>query len=200
MSLALKAQSYTGEAKINKLAKMAIINELPFDADVTEDAIKKKMTQLGYTSKKDNGYLVYRNVNLPELGPATYNLYFKTERKSKKEQQTSLIYMLISDTYDAFLTDSRDAQVVSKGKEFLNTFDKPAADVSVENNIKAEEENLKKAEKRYNNAIDDGKELEDKKRKIEKDIEDNRKEQEQRKVELQRQQQALEMAKSKRRQ
>lgn len=194
------AQSYTGETKINKLPKTAIINELPFSEDVTEEAIKKRMSQLGYTSKKDNGYLVYKNVNLPELGTSSYNLYFKSERKSKKEQQTSLIYMLISDSYDAFLSESRDMQVINNGKTFLNSFGTPAQDVSIENNIKSEEENLKKAEKKYNNSVDDGKDLEEKKRKIEKDIEENRKDQEQRKVDLDRQRQAVEAAKARRRQ
>ena len=200
LTITSSGQSYTGETKINKLQKMAVINELPYNADVTEDAVKKKMSQLGYSSKKDNGYLAYKNVTLPELGTATYNLYFKTERKSKKDQETSLVYMLISDQYDAFLTESRDAEVISNGKRFLNTFNTPAQDVSIENDIKAQEDNLKKAEKKYNNAVDDGKSLDDKRRKIEKDIEDNKKEQEQKRADMETQRQVLETARSKRRQ
>jgi len=194
------SQSYTGETKINKMPKLAIINELPFAEDVTEDAVKKKMSELGFTSKKDNGYLVYKNVALPELGTGTYNLYFKTEQKSRKEKASSLIYMLISDTYEAFVTESRDPSLISSGKVFLNSFNTPAQDVATENDIRDQEENLKKIEKKYNNAVEDGKSLEEKRKKIEKDILDNIKEQDQKKVDLERQRQVLETARAKRRQ
>ncbi len=198
--ISAKAQSYTGETKINKMAKMAIINELPFTADVTEDAVKKKMSQLGYTGKKDNGYMVYKNVSLPEIGTATYNLYFKTERKSRQQKEVSLIYMLITDSYDAFVTEERDAEVISNGKRFLNSFNTPAQDVAIENDIKDQEDNLKKAEKRYNNAVSDGKDLEEKRKKIERDIEDNKKDQEQRRVDVEKQKQVLDAARARRRQ
>ena len=65
---------------------MAVINELPYSADILEDAIKKKMTQLGFTGKQDNGYIVYKKVSMPTLGPGTYNLYFKADKKSRKEK------------------------------------------------------------------------------------------------------------------
>ncbi|TDH20873.1 hypothetical protein EXU57_21000 [Segetibacter sp. 3557_3] len=196
--LAATSQSYTGQTKINKISKMAIINELPFNADVTEDAIKKRMSQLGLSAKKDNGYLVFKNVSLPELGPATYNLYFKSERKSKKEDESALLYMLISDSYDSFISESSDPELISNGKRFLNTFNTPAAGIAIENDIRTQEEGLKKAEKRYNNAVDEGRSLEEKRRKIDRDIEENRKDQEQKKVELERQRQAFEAARSKR--
>lgn len=199
-SIAAYSQSYMGEARINRMTKPAIINELPFNADVTEDAVRKRMSQFGYSPKKDDGYLIYKNVSLPELGPATYNLYFKTDRKSRKDQGTSLIYLLISDSYDAFVTEARDTAVIRNAKTFLNSFATPAQDVSIENEIRAKEEDVKKAEKRYNNAVEDGKDLEEKRKKIEKNIEENKKEQEQRRLDIERQKQALEAARARRRQ
>ncbi len=35
------AQSYTAETKINKMSKMAVVNEIPFTPDVTDDAVKE---------------------------------------------------------------------------------------------------------------------------------------------------------------
>ncbi len=145
--------------------------------------------------------MMYKNVNIPELGPGTYNLYFKTERKGRKDKETTLLYMLISDSYDAFIDEQRDsAGVISRGKSFLNTFNLPAQDVYIENDIKEQEDNLRKAEKRYSSAVSDGNDLEKKRRKIENDIEDNKKEQEQRRIEVERQKQVLESARAKRRQ
>ena len=62
------------------------------------------------------------------------------------------------------------------------------------------EESVKKAEKRYNNAVDDGNDLEKRRRKIEDDIAQNKKDQEQRRIEVDRQKQALEAARNRRKQ
>lgn len=194
------AQSYVGEAKINRMPKMAIINELPYSIQVSTNGIKKKMSQMGFTGKENNGYLVYKNVDLPELGPGKYNLYFKAEKKSKKEGDQSLVYMLISDSYDAFVDETRNAEVVSNGKMFLNTLNVQAESASVDKEILDAEESVKKAEKRYSNALDDGNDLEKRRRKIEDDISQNKKDQEQRRLDVDRQKQALEAARNKRKQ
>lgn len=192
------AQSYVGETKINRMPKMAIINELSYSSDVSMNGIKKKMSQLGYTGKENDGYLVYRNVDMPDIGPGKYNLYFKSERKSKKEDNRSTVYMLISDSYDAFINETRDAEAVKNGKAFLNTLEVQAASAAIDKEILNEEENLKKAEKRLNNAVDDGNDLEKKRRKLEEDIAQNKKDQETRKAEVERQKQVLEAARNKR--
>jgi hypothetical protein len=189
------AQSYVGETKINKLPKMAIINELPYSPDVATNGIKKKMSQMGYTGKENDGYLVYKNV-----GPGKYNLYFKTERLSKKESSQSKVYMLISDSYDAFINETRDGDAVRNGKSFLNSLGVQAESASIDKEVLTEEENLKKAEKRYNNAVDDGNDLEKKRRKLEEDIAENKKAQELRKAEIEKQKQVVEAARNKRKQ
>jgi hypothetical protein len=194
------AQSYVGETKINKLPKMAIINELPYSPDVATNGIKKKMSQMGYTAKENDGYLVYKNVSMPEIGPGKYNLYFKTERLNKKESGQSKVYMLISDSYDAFINETRDGDAVRNGKSFLNSLGVQAESASVDKEILNEEENLKKAEKRYNNAVDDGNDLEKKRRKLEEDIAENKKAQELRKAEIEKQKQVVEAARNKRKQ
>jgi hypothetical protein len=194
------AQSYVGETKINKMPKMAIINELPYSPEIAESGIKKKMSQMGFSGKENDGYIVYKNVSMPEIGPGKYNLYFKTERRSKKETGQSLVYMLISDSYDAFINETRDADAVKNGKSFLNTLNVQAESASIDKEIQNEEENLKKAEKRYNNAVEDGSDLEKKRRKLEADIEQNKKDQEQKKLEIEKQKVVLEAARNKRKQ
>jgi hypothetical protein len=194
------AQSYVGEAKINRMPKMAIINELPYSPDVATNGIKKKMSQMGFTGKENDGYLVYKNVDMPELGSGKYNLYFKTERLGKKESGQSKVYMLISDSYDAFINETRDGDAVRNGKSFLNTLNVQAESASIDKDILNEEENLKKAEKRYNNAVDDGNDLEKKRRKLEEDIAENKKAQESRKAEIEKQKQVVDAARNKRKQ
>lgn len=192
------AQSYTGETKINSMKKLAVINDMPYAADIAEDAIKKKMSQFGYTGKEDKGFIVYKNVSIPSLGPATYNLYFKAEKKSKKDKEQSTMYMLLSDNYEAFLNETRDLPVIDSAKSFLNSLGVQAEDVYIESEIIKQEEAVKKAEKEYNNSVDDGKSLDKKRQNIEDDIKKNKEQQEQKRQETERQKQLLDAARAKR--
>jgi hypothetical protein len=193
-----RAQSYTGETKINSMQKLAVINEMPYAADITEGAIKKKMSQLGYSGKEEKGFIVYKNVSISSLGPATYNLYFKTERKSRKEKEQSSIYMLLSDNYDAFLNETRDLPVIDNAKTFLNSLSIQAEDVYIESEIVKQEEVVKKADKDYNNSVADGASLEKKRVNIEEDIKKNKEQQEIKRLETEKQKQLLEVARAKR--
>lgn len=192
------AQSYTGETKINSMQKLAVINEMPFAAEITEGAVKKKMTQLGYTGKEEKGFIVYKNVSIPSLGPATYNLYFKTERKSRREKEQSSVYMLLSDNYDAFLNETRDLTVINNAKTFLNSLSVQAEDVYIESEIVKQEEAVKKADKDYTNSVEDGNSLEKKRVNLEEDIRKNKEQQEQKRLEAEKQKQLLEVARGKR--
>lgn len=194
----VQAQSYTGETKINSMQKLAVINEMPYAADITEGAIKKKMSQLGYTGKDEKGFIVYKNVSIPSLGPAAYNLYFKSERKGRKEKEQSSVYMLLSDNYDAFLNETRDLPVIDNAKTFLNSLSVQAEDVYIESEIVKQEEVVKKADKDYNNSVEDGASLEKKRANLEDDIKKNKEQQEVRRLEVEKQKQLLEVARAKR--
>lgn len=194
------SQSYIAQTKFNHLQRMAIVNQLPYAADVAKNGIKKKMGELGFNGKEIDGYLAYKNIDIPDIGGGKYNLYFKTERKRKRENEESLVYLLISDSYDAFIDESRDAEVVNKGKAFMNTLNVQVESASIDKEILQHEENVRKAEKRYNNTIDEANDLEKKKRKLEADIEQNKKEQEQRKAEIETQKQLLDAVRNKRKQ
>lgn len=192
------AQSYTGQTKINSMQKLAVINEMAYAADITEGAVKKKMSQLGYTAKEEKGFMVYKNVSIPSLGAATYNLYFKTEKKSRKEKEQSLVYLLLSDNYDAFLNETRDLTVIDNAKTFLNSLSVQAEDVYIESEITRQEDVVKKAEKDYNNTVEDGNSLEKKRQSLEEDIKKNKEKQEERRLDSEKQKQLLELARAKR--
>ncbi len=191
-------QAFTGETKIKSMNKMAVIYEMPFAAEITADAVKKKMSQLGYTNKDEKDFIAFKNVVIPSLGPGTYNLYFKTERRSKKEQDHSTVYMLLTDKYDAFLNETRDIEVINSAKTFLNSLSVQAEDVYVESEIAKHEEAVKKVEKDYNNSVEDGASLEKKRVNLEEDIKKNKEQQEQRRLETEKQKQLLLNARAKR--
>jgi hypothetical protein len=192
------AQSVITKAEYNKTMQSAVTNEFPFEKATTEDAIVAKLKALGYSPKSSKGYSVYKMVKLPELGTETYDLYFSADKKSKKEKEKSIVTLLISKGYDNFVNDTTGAEVLANGQKFLNNLLASIAAYDLEKQISAQEDIVKKTEKKYNNAVDDGASLEKKKKSIEEDIEKNKKDQVNKKAEADAQLQILETLRSKR--
>ena len=60
----LQAQNF-GELEVQKKKIPAIITEVPYTASVTEDAIRQKFSQMGYSAKESKGAVSYTHLTLP---------------------------------------------------------------------------------------------------------------------------------------
>src|SRR5687767_6794231 len=60
------AQVY-GELEWQKKKIPAMITEVPYTASVTEDAIRQKFSQMGYSAKESKGVYTYKAVRIPEI-------------------------------------------------------------------------------------------------------------------------------------
>ncbi len=198
INVIINAQTTSGTAPYNKVSQSAVLSEFPFIASTTEEAIKAKMKSLGYTSKSSKGFEIYKGVKLAELGIDTYDMYFSVEKKSKKEKDKSIVTLLLSKGYDNFINEGTEPELFANAKVFVNNLVTNAAAIDLEKQIAEQEDVLKKADKKYNNAVDDGASLEKKKRQIEQDIVDNIKDQASKKNETEAQKQILETLKAKR--
>jgi hypothetical protein len=194
------AQSRTATVEYQKVNRQAVVAEIPFPEKTIRDAIDNKMEQMGYKGKDSKGFTVYKGVRMPELGNDSYDLYFMADRKSRKEKENSTLTLLISKGFDAFVSDSADARVISNAKNYLDTIKNMIAAYDLEQQIVAQEDAVKKANKKYSNLVDDGASLEKKKKNIEKDIEDNKKDQSNQQAEIEKQKQILETLRGKRKQ
>jgi len=194
------AQSRTTTVEYQKINRQGVVAEIPFPEKTIRDAIDNKMEQMGYKGKDSKGFTVYKGVRMPELGNDSYDLYFTADRKSRKEKENSTLTLMISKGFDAFVSDSSDARVMSNAKNYLDTIKNMIAAYDLEQQIVVQEDAVKKADKKYNNLIDDGASLEKKKKNIEKDIEDNKKNQASQQAEIEKQKQILETLRGKRRQ
>ncbi len=192
------AQSTTATVAYQKINRQAVVNEMPFSEKTVRNAVDDKMQKLGYKGKDVKGYTVYQGVRLPELGPDSYDLYFMADRKSRKEKESASLTMLISKGYDNFVADSTDAALIENAKTYLNNTREMIAAYDLEQQIIAQEDAVKKADKKFNGLVDDGESLEKKRRNIEKDIEDNKKNQENQKTEIEKQKQILDNLRTKR--
>lgn len=59
-------------------------------------------------------------MRLPQLGPNSYDLYFKKDRKSKKEKEATTLTLMISTGYEKFIVYSTNARLIDSAKNYLN--------------------------------------------------------------------------------
>ena len=97
------AQARTATAEYNKTMQPAVEIEIPYEEKTVMKSLVEKMEKKGYKGKDSKDYTVFRGVTMPEIGPGTYDLYFKADRKSRKEKDISILTMLISKGNDSFI-------------------------------------------------------------------------------------------------
>jgi hypothetical protein len=181
-----------------KINRQSVVNEIPFPEKTIRDAIDEKMEQMGYKGKDSKGFTVYKGVRLSDLGNDSYDLYFMADRKSRKEKENSTLTLMISKGFDNFASDSSDARLMQNAKGYLDSITNMIAAYDLEQQIIAQEDAVKKADKKYTSLIDDGQSLEKKRKNIEQDIEDNKKNQTGQQSEIEKQKQILETLRGKR--
>ncbi|WP_462254306.1 hypothetical protein [Ferruginibacter sp.] len=196
--LSTAAQSRTATVEYQKINRQAVVSEIPFPEKTIRDAIDNKMQQMGYKGKDSKGYTVYKGVRMPELGNDSYDLYFMADRKSRKEKENSNLTLMISKGFDSFIADSTDSKVMDNAKNYLDSIKNIIAAYDLEQQIIAQEDAVKKADKKSTSLIDDGVSLEKKRKNIEQDIADNKKNQTNQLAEIEKQKQILEVLRGKR--
>jgi hypothetical protein len=197
---AVMAQAHTETVKYQKIDRQAVVNDIPFSEKTIREAIENKMGQLGYKGKESKGFVVYQGVKMAELGKEAYDLYFMADKKSRRDKDNSTLTLMISKGFDAFVADSSDVALISNAKEYLNNIKAMVGAYDLEQQIIAQEDAIKKADKKYNNTVEDGISLEKKRKNIEKDIEDNKKDQASQQAEIEKQRQILQTLRGKRKQ
>lgn len=194
------AQAHLATADYQKTMQPAVEIEIPFPEKTVMKSIVDKMEKKGYKGKESKGYTVFKGVLVPEIGPDTYDLYFKTDRKSRKEKDATILTMMLSLGYEKFIGDSTNSPVIENAKTYLNTQTQSAAAFDLELQIKDQEEATTKADKKFTNLVQDGQDLQKKKERIEKDIEENKRKQAEQKAEAEKQAQIFSTLKGKRKQ
>ena len=170
----------------------AIQNEYSFPEKTVSKAIDDKLKKMGYKGKESKGFTVYRSVVSPELGTQPHDLYFKVNKKSKKDNDNAVVSMLISSGNENFISDSSDVTTINNAKIFLDNLMPAVAAFDLQQQVTAQQEAVKKAERKYKNLQDDADDFQKRKKRIEQQIEDNQKDQKVQVVEIEKQKQVLE--------
>jgi hypothetical protein len=162
------SQTMATLVSFNKSNEPALMLELPYNEDVTEDFIIANLKKTGYNPEtkgklfwkqnKVNGYYVFKGVMF-EGSKEVVDLYFRVEQKSRKEKDHSIIYLLIGKGEDNFISSESDQDTYVAGKRFLDNFINQSAEYKLDLDIKAQENAVKNAEKKLADLQDDEKSL-----------------------------------------
>ncbi len=153
-----------------------------FSQEAVENAILLKMENLGFKAKvekglfnKDKGFIVFSDVLLDEVTTERYDYIVKVDRKSRKEKDESTLNVLIQNK-DGDVIPALDAQTIGRTKLFLTNLIPDVEEANLELQIKAQDELVVKAEKKFKDLQDEKIDLEKKLKKNADDIEKQTKE------------------------
>lgn len=162
------SQSYEGMVEYDKKKQDAFLIDYSYSAEAVENAIVKKMEQLGYKPKeekglfnKDKGFKIYKGAFVTEANPDRLDYIIKVENKSRKNKDESVVSLIL-------LKDGANAKAgfaagdVERVKEFLKNLRPNIEAADLEIQIRNQEEAIMKAEKKLSGLKSDKAELEKK--------------------------------------
>jgi len=203
-SFILKAQAYEDKIEYNKEKQACIAMDYSFPQQAVENAIVSRMNKLGYKGKeekgmfnKDKGFRVYKDAMIGDISASRYNYVVNVDRKSKKESDEAVLYLIIMKD-DGNALSRLNTEELGNAKAFLTNL---LPDIEAENlelQITAQEDVVGKAEKRLKTLQSDKDDMEKRIRKLQDDIKQNEKDQDKQTSEIENQRKALETLKAKR--
>lgn len=187
------AQAYEGTVDYQRSQQPAAVIELPYAPDIVKAAMNDYLSKKGRSKGNDlRGFSTFRNT-LPMPGDSVNaDLYFKVERKSRKEKQNSIISLLLTTPKEGQTgTNNMHYLNMEEAKTYLNDLAPAIEAYNLELQIKDQNEAVIKEEAKYKKLADEGKDLEKKRLNIEKKIEENKQEQQKQMNEVENQKQKL---------
>lgn len=198
-SVQADAQVVASESKVehSKGDKIAAVIELPYPVEEVEAAIAEHFSKKGGKSDKSKGFQIFRNMKLQEEDVELNDLHFKVERKSRKEKDITVVYLLVGrPSENVGVRSGVDRHKINEAKEFLNQLTPSVEAHHLDVQIVGQEEVMKKATKKNLALIDEQKELEDKIKALQQKLEQNKIDQAKQSEELTRQQGVLDAMKA----
>jgi len=200
LSTRINAQAVVAtESKVEhtKGDKIAAVIELPYPVEEVEAAIEEHFSKKGGKSDKSKGYQIFRNMKISDEEVELNDLHFKVERKSRKEKDITLVYLLVGrPSENVGARSSVDRHKINEAKAFLNQLTPSVEARHLDVQIVGQEEVMKKTTKRNLQLIDEQKELEEKIKSLQLKLDQNKIEQQKQSEELTRQQGILDAMKS----
>lgn len=184
VGLSASAQSVSTSIKYDKDNKQGLMLYLPYSQDVAEGTILSKLKEIGYQPEtkgslfwkqnKVNGFYAFKGVTLRGDNPQVVDLYFKVDRRGSKKDNQSVMYLLTSKGSENFVNDASDVAAYTAAQNFLNGFTSETATYKHTLDVQAQEDVVKKAEKKLSDLQNDEQDLNKKIAKLQDDLQKNK--------------------------
>lgn len=160
---------------------------------IVEEVVKEKFKLEGVKPKEMRDFMVYRSIRIPSIDLVNpLDAFIKVERKSRKEKEQSVVYFIV--TPQGAIPDEKvkadaAAQVngiaeVTSGSSFLGVLTSDVAKAVYDQDLLNQMATLKKEEKKLSDLVEDQLNLEKKLKKLQSDLEYNKKAQERQAAEI----------------
>ncbi len=174
----LPAQAFEGKIEYQKTMQPVAIVEWPYSEGIVEDAIKDYLTKRGSKETNSNGFHIFKAAKLDSNDTDPSDLYFKIERKSRKEKDITVVSLLATKANEAILVPPVEGSTrIDAEKSFLNNIAPFIEAHNLEIAINDQEDAVKKARKKYDNLLDEKNDLDKRIRKIQGELDQNKIEQ-----------------------
>ena len=194
----LMAQAKEGTIEFKKKKQECFFINYNFPPDAVEDALIGKLTRMGYKGReekgmfnKDKGFKIYKETTLTDISHGTYDYVVNIERKSKKESDETVLYLLIFNNDDNALPLLSNEET-RKAKSFLEDLTPEVEEAHIDILIAAQLGVITSAEKKMKQLQTDSVELQKKIVKLQEEMLTNSKAQEAQVAEIANQKKILE--------
>lgn len=192
-------QATEGSIEFQKTQQPAAIIELPYAENVVEKAIADYMARKGSKGSDSKGFKTFRSYKLRDSQENNSDLYFKIDRKSRKEKDVTVVSLVVGKSGEDIKTRlAPDNATIDGAKDLLNDMVASVEAYSLEVQIQDQDDAVKKAQKKFDGLADDQKDYEKKIKSLEDKLEQNKKDQEKQSDEVRKQRELLETLRGKR--
>ncbi|HJS54701.1 MAG TPA: hypothetical protein VJ765_09165 [Chitinophagaceae bacterium] len=198
----LVAQAKEGTIEYKKKKQACLFINYNFPPEAVENALMGKLSRMGYKGReekgmfnKDKGFNIYKEATLTDISPGKYDYVVNIERKSKKERDETVLYLLVfNNDVNALPLLSREE--TGKAKSFLEDLTPEVEEANIDILIAAQMTAIGNAEKKMKQLQTDSVELQKKLLKLQEEVLINSKAQETQVAEIANQKKILEAIQS----
>jgi hypothetical protein len=178
-------QAQEGSVEYKRKLYPAAVIELPYSESVINSAMSDFLSKKGKSKISDlRGFTTYRNTDEIAKDSSNADLYFKVERKSRREKEVASISLLLISPNDDSSKENVHYLNMEQAKTYLNELSLTIESYSLENLIKEQNEEIIQAEAKLVNMAGEIADLEQKKMSLEQKIMDNKKDHDNQQKEL----------------
>ena len=186
-------QAREGTVEYEKTQQPAAVIELPYAPHVVEAAMNDYLIKKGRSRANDiKGFRTFRNTQVSLTDSMNADLYFKIERKSRKEKEITNVSLLLYPHNKDFAVAAKETHLnMEQAKDYLDQLVPAIEAYNLELQIKEQNDMVVKAESKYKKLVDNGDDLSKDKINIEQKIANNKDDQAKQTIEVTKQKQAL---------